>query len=74
MCCNDVQETEEHLFAKCGFSGTVWYVVFKWLGFNSVLSGNLFILLQTFTSFEKLGTRNLHKFSLHVKILVEIIQ
>jgi hypothetical protein len=40
LCGNSV-ELVDHLFLTCGVSSTVWYSIFRWLGFQCVLPGGV---------------------------------
>lgn len=44
--CEHWLEFASHLFVSCKFSSSVWYVVFRWLGFKVVLPRELGSLFE----------------------------
>jgi hypothetical protein len=48
MLCSSHAEIKDHLFTTCPVAVTVWTEIYKWLGLQTVLPGNLSSSFDTF--------------------------
>ena len=56
--CSKGRESDEYLFARCHFPGSIWSEISKWLDVVLVLPENHCILLQSFCFFSNNGKRS----------------
>ena len=49
--CGFAEESTNHLFGICPFSSRLWFAVVNWLGFDFVMSGDLFVLYSLYCSY-----------------------